>query len=192
MSKRVLDLLVAVLGLIVCCPVLIVLIIAIRLDSRGRAIFVQQRVGRDGRLFACYKLRTMRDGTLELLTHLSPSDSVTGIGHVLRRSKLDELPQLYNVLKGDMSLVGPRPGLPGDDALILARRKLGVFSVRPGITGLAQVCGIDMSRPAELAAPLSDCGLDRHSGRRRKRVADAFHQRLHRRRGRPADDSVGE
>ena len=151
MAKRILDLWVAVLGLVVFCPVLIILMIAIRLDSRGRAIFVQQRVGRDGRLFACYKLRTMRDGTDQSLTHLAQRDSVTQIGHLLRRSKLDELPQLYNVLKGDMSLVGPRPGLPGDDALIQARQELAVFSVRPGITGLAQVCGIDMSRPAALA-----------------------------------------
>lgn len=152
MTKRIVDLLVAALGLAILSPALIALMIAVKLDSPGPAIFVQQRVGRGGRLFQCYKLRTMREGTLETLTHLSSVSSVTKLGHFLRRSKLDEIPQLYNVFKGDMSLVGPRPGLPGDLPLIQARQKLHVLNVRPGMTGLAQVCGIDMSRADVLAA----------------------------------------
>ena len=152
MTKRIVDLLVAALGLVILSPALIALMIAVKLDSPGPAIFVQQRVGRGGRLFQCYKLRTMREGTLETLTHLSSVSSVTKLGHFLRRSKLDEIPQLYNVFKGDMSLVGPRPGLPGDLPLIQARQKLHVLNVRPGMTGLAQVCGIDMSRADVLAA----------------------------------------
>ena len=139
MTKRIVDLLVAALGLAILSPALIALMIAVKLDSPGPAIFVQQRVGRGGRLFQCYKLRTMREGTLETLTHLSSVSSVTKLGHFLRRSKLDEIPQLYNVFKGDMSLVGPRPGLPGDLPLIQARQKLHVLNVRPGMTGLAEL-----------------------------------------------------
>jgi O-antigen biosynthesis protein WbqP len=97
------------------------------------------------------KFRTMRPGTASVATHLAEASAVTPFGRFLRRTKLDELPQLWNVLKGEMSLVGPRPCLPNQEELIAERQKRGVFEVRPGITGLAQVNGIDMSEPARLA-----------------------------------------
>lgn len=145
------DVAFASVGLCLSLPVLLVLGLAIRATSLGPAIFVQPRVGRRERVFNCYKLRTMRAGTLSAATHLVSASSVTKLGHVLRRLKIDELPQLWNVLKGDMSLVGPRPGLPSQTELLLARRMRGVPAVRPGITGPGQVEGVDMSEPARLA-----------------------------------------
>ncbi|WP_024586614.1 sugar transferase [Aliihoeflea sp. 2WW] len=149
-GKRLLDIAIALPLLLVASPVLTVLVLAIRLDSTGPGLFRQMRVGRDERAFTCLKLRTMRADTGDRATHLTSADQVTRIGGFLRRTKLDELPQLWNVLKGEMSLVGPRPCLPSQDELIVARRRRGVFLVRPGITGLAQVRGIDMSDPARL------------------------------------------
>ena len=93
----------------------------------------------------------MSEDTVSVASHLVNSPSITSLGRFLRKTKLDELPQLWNVLKGEMSLVGPRPGLPNQPELTAARKKLGVFEVRPGITGLAQVSGIDMSAPELLA-----------------------------------------
>jgi O-antigen biosynthesis protein WbqP len=137
--------------LLFCSPILLIVIIAIRLQSPGPAIFRQVRVGKNGRPFTCYKLRTMYSGTANLPTHEVQASSVTVFGEHLRRFKVDELPQLCNVLIGDMSLVGPRPCLPSQTALVEARRQLGVFEVRPGITGLAQVNGVDMSDANRLA-----------------------------------------
>jgi O-antigen biosynthesis protein WbqP len=149
--KRALDVLASMLLLLFCSPILIIVIIAIRLQSPGPAIFRQVRVGKNGRPFTCYKLRTMYSGTANLPTHEVQASSVTVFGEHLRRFKVDELPQLCNVLIGDMSLVGPRPCLPSQTALVEARRQLGVFEVRPGITGLAQVNGVDMSDANRLA-----------------------------------------
>ncbi len=149
--KRILDILVAVAGLLVAAPILLVLALAIRWASSGPAIFSQIRLGRDCRPFTCYKLRSMYVGTSQGPTHEVGSASVTPVGAFLRKTKLDELPQLFNVLKGDMSLVGPRPCLPAQSELIAARLSENVFSVQPGITGLAQVLGIDMSDPLKLA-----------------------------------------
>jgi O-antigen biosynthesis protein WbqP len=149
--KRTLDVLASMLLLLFCSPILLIVIIAIRLQSPGPAIFRQIRVGKGGRPFTCYKLRTMYSGTAHLPTHEVQASSVTPIGEYLRRFKIDELPQLCNVLIGDMSLVGPRPCLPSQTALVEARRQLGVFEVRPGITGLAQVNGVDMSDANRLA-----------------------------------------
>jgi O-antigen biosynthesis protein WbqP len=149
--KRALDALAGMLLLLFCSPILLIVIIVIRLQSRGPAIFRQVRVGKGGRPFTCYKLRTMYSGTANLPTHEVQASSVTPIGEHLRRFKIDELPQLCNVLIGDMSLVGPRPCLPSQTALVEARRQLGVFDVRPGITGLAQVNGVDMSDANRLA-----------------------------------------
>jgi O-antigen biosynthesis protein WbqP len=149
--KRALDVLACALFLAVFWPVLLLIIIAIRLQSPGKAIFAQTRVGKNGRPFTCYKLRTMYSGTANLPTHQVEASAVTPFGELLRRFKIDELPQLWNVLAGDMSLVGPRPCLPSQVELADARRRLGVFEVRPGITGLAQVSGVDMSDAHRLA-----------------------------------------
>ena len=149
--KRAFDVLASMLLLLFCWPILLIVIIAIRLQSPGPAIFRQVRVGKNGRPFTCYKLRTMYSGTANLPTHEVQASSVTPLGEHLRRFKIDELPQLCNVLIGDMSLVGPRPCLPSQTALVEARRQLGVFEVRPGITGLAQVNGVDMSDANRLA-----------------------------------------
>jgi O-antigen biosynthesis protein WbqP len=149
--KRSFDFLACALFLLVCWPILLIVMIAIRLQSPGPAIFVQIRVGKDERPFACYKLRTMYSGTANLPTHEVKASSLTALGEHLRRLKIDELPQLWNVLIGDMSLVGPRPCMPSQTELVEVRRQLGVFQVRPGITGLAQVNGIDMADARRLA-----------------------------------------
>lgn len=149
--KRILDLAGALTGIALLWPLALVVAAIVKLDTRGPALFVQQRVGRDERVFRCLKFRSMHVETPERATHYSTPSDVTRVGRILRRTKLDELPQLLNVLAGDMSLVGPRPCLRSQASLIEARRKLGVFRVRPGITGLAQVYELDMSTPELLA-----------------------------------------
>ena len=147
---RVFDFLFSLVGLVVGFPVLLVLTL-IGLFDTGSPIFRQVRVGRHQQPFTLVKFRTMKVDTASVATHLASSASITRFGHFLRKTKLDELPQLWNVLKGDMSLVGPRPGLFNQEELTAERAKRGVFDVRPGITGLAQVSEIDMSTPALLA-----------------------------------------
>lgn len=131
-------------------PILLVLWVLGWFDT-GSPLFRQERVGRYQKPFTLVKFRTMRPDTASVATHLADASSVTKLGHFLRRSKLDELPQLWNVLKGEMSLVGPRPCLFSQTELIDERESCGVFNVRPGITGLAQIKGIDMSTPRLLA-----------------------------------------
>lgn len=150
--KRAFDLAAAAIGLVCLAPVVAACALLVRLSSKGPVIFRQTRVGKDERPFTCYKLRTMRTETAHVPTHQMASSAVTPIGRHLRRLKLDELPQLWNVLKGDMSFVGPRPCLPTQVELILARRRLGLAGLMPGITGISQVAGIDMSDPERLAA----------------------------------------
>ncbi|WP_280570249.1 sugar transferase [Chromohalobacter sp. 296-RDG] len=147
---RFFDLLFSTLGLVIGSPVLLVLIL-IGLFDTGSPLFRQERVGRDKKPFTLVKFRTMKVDTISVASHLANSASITRFGHFLRRTKLDELPQLWNVLKGDMSLVGPRPGLFNQEELTAERAKRGVFDVRPGVTGLAQVSDIDMSTPQLLA-----------------------------------------
>lgn len=147
---RMLDVVLAGLGLLVLWPVLLVLCVLGWLDTRS-PLFMQERVGRNQRPFVLVKFRTMRPGTASVASHLVNSTVITPLGGMLRRTKLDELPQLWNVLLGDMSLVGPRPGLPNQHELTAARVDHGVYAHRPGITGLAQVNGIDMSTPTLLA-----------------------------------------
>ncbi len=144
------DFVFSLLGLVVGFPVLLVLTIVGLFDT-GSPIFRQVRVGRHQKPFTLVKFRTMKVDTASVATHLASSASITRFGHFLRKTKLDELPQLWNVLKGEMSLVGPRPGLFNQEELTAERAKRGVFDVRPGITGLAQVNEIDMSTPALLA-----------------------------------------
>jgi O-antigen biosynthesis protein WbqP len=149
--KRAFDVAAAAVGLVLLAPVVAACALLIRVSSKGPAIFRQWRVGKDERLFTCYKLRTMRCETAHLPTHEMTVAAVTPIGRHLRRLKLDELPQLWNILKGEMSFVGPRPCLPTQQELILARRRLGLAGLMPGITGVSQVAGIDMSDPERLA-----------------------------------------
>ncbi|EHY76324.1 sugar transferase [Stutzerimonas stutzeri ATCC 14405 = CCUG 16156] len=147
---RLFDLVFSLLGLLVGLPVLLVLTV-IGLFDTGSPIFRQVRVGRDQKPFTLVKFRTMKVDTASVASHLASSASITRFGHFLRKTKLDELPQLWNVLKGEMSLVGPRPGLFNQEELTAERAKRGVYDVRPGITGLAQVSEIDMSTPVLLA-----------------------------------------
>lgn len=149
--KRFLDILMALAAVPVALLAILPLVIIIRLDSQGPAFFTQARVGKNETVFTLVKLRTMRQFTPNLPSHEAPRHMVTPIGRILRRFKLDELPQIWNVLAGHMSFVGPRPCLETQHELIEARRLLGVFLVRPGITGLAQISGIDMSSPEKLA-----------------------------------------
>lgn len=147
---RILDFVFSLLGLVFGSPVLLVIYI-IGLFDTGSPVFKQVRVGRNKKPFILVKYRTMSVDTESVASHLASTASITKMGGFLRKTKLDELPQLWNVLKGDMSLVGPRPGLFNQEELTAARDSLGVFNVRPGITGLAQVNDIDMSTPELLA-----------------------------------------
>jgi len=141
MWKRTFDIAVALLGLVLCLPLLVLVAVLIRLDSRGRVFFVQTRLGRYGRPFRLYKFRTMTDRPRRRSDEVLPNDpEVTAVGRLLRRLKIDELPQLWNVLRGEMSIVGPRPALPKqlEELDEVGRIRL---QVRPGLTGLAQVHG---------------------------------------------------
>jgi len=153
---RLLDLLFSATGLVLLLPVLIVVLVMGWLDTRS-PLFRQVRVGRHQKPFVLVKFRTMRPDTASVASHLADASAITPLGIFLRRTKLDELPQLWNVLKGEMSLVGPRPCLFNQQELVDEREKRGVYQVRPGITGLAQVQGIDMSTPQKLAE--TDAGM---------------------------------
>lgn len=148
--NRLFDIVFSTIGLIFVAPVLLVITLISWFETRS-PLFCQTRVGRNQQPFTLIKFRTMRIGTASVATHLASKADITRFGRFLRRTKLDELPQLWNVLTGNMSLVGPRPCLPNQHELIHARQTLGVFNARPGITGLAQVQGIDMSTPEKLA-----------------------------------------
>ncbi|KID57958.1 lipid carrier : UDP-N-acetylgalactosaminyltransferase [Pseudoalteromonas luteoviolacea] len=147
---RILDFLFAFFGLLFAFPFLLILFVVGLFDT-GSPIFTQERVGRNKKPFILVKFRTMKVDTASVASHLASASSITAFGGFLRRTKLDELPQLWNVLKGEMSLVGPRPGLFNQTDLTHAREAKKVFDVRPGITGLSQVNEIDMSTPELLA-----------------------------------------
>lgn len=147
---RFIDFFAAFLGLLFLWPVLLIVIIIGFFDT-GSPIFVQERVGRNKKPFNLIKFRTMSVGTQSVASHLASNTSITKLGAFLRKTKIDELPQLINVLKGEMSFVGPRPNLFNQHELMIEREALGVYEVLPGITGLAQVQNIDMSTPALLA-----------------------------------------
>ncbi|MGP8307226.1 sugar transferase [Vibrio sp. YIC-376] len=147
---RIIDFLAAFFGLLFLWPVLLVVTI-IGLFDTGSPIFVQERVGRNKKPFKLIKFRTMSVDTKSVASHLASNAAITKLGSFLRKTKIDELPQLINVLKGEMSLVGPRPNLFNQEELIAERDALGVYNVLPGITGLAQVQNIDMSTPTLLA-----------------------------------------
>ena len=147
---RFIDIVIALIGLVVTFPLLVLLALIGWFDT-GSPIFRQQRVGQYQQPFSLVKFRTMKPDTASVATHLASAAAITPFGRFLRRTKLDELPQLWNVLKGEMSLVGARACLFNQQELIEARAARGVFNWRPGITGLAQVKGIDMSDPELLA-----------------------------------------
>jgi O-antigen biosynthesis protein WbqP len=143
--KRGFDIAVALTGLLISWPVLLWLGLAVIIDSPGPAIHWSRRVGQGNRIFRMPKFRTMRTDAPDVASHLleDPDRWITPLGRFLRRSSLDELPQLWSVLKGDMSLVGPRPALFNQDDLVALRTAAGVETLRPGVTGWAQVNGRD-------------------------------------------------
>lgn len=147
---RLIDFLAAFFGLLLLWPVLVIVTIIGMFDT-GSPIFVQTRVGKNKKAFKLIKFRTMSVETKSVASHLASNASITKLGNFLRKTKIDELPQLINVVKGEMSLVGPRPNLFNQEELIKEREKLGVYDVLPGVTGLAQVQNIDMSTPKLLA-----------------------------------------
>lgn len=150
MMQRIFDIVFSIVGLIIGSPVLL-LIYLIGIFDTGSPIFFQVRVGRNQHPFTLVKFRTMKVDTKSVASHLADVSAITPVGRILRKTKLDELPQLWNVLKGEMSLVGPRPCLFNQHELIKERDHYAVFKARPGITGLAQLNDIDMSRPKLLA-----------------------------------------
>ncbi len=144
--KRWLDFLISLIGLIVLSPLFLILIIAVKIDDPGPAFFTQKRVGIGKSHFNLYKFRSMKMSTPhDTPTHLleNPQQYITRMGRFLRKSSLDELPQIWNILKGDMSIVGPRPALWNQYDLIEERDKYGANDVRPGLTGWAQITGRD-------------------------------------------------
>lgn len=144
--KRPLDFILSLLGVILLSPLLIIIALLIKLDSKGPIIFKQKRIGINKSTFMIYKFRTMRTGTpKEMPTHmLNKADSyITKTGKFLRKTSLDELPQLFNILKGQMAIIGPRPALWNQDDLVAERDKYKANDVRPGLTGLAQISGRD-------------------------------------------------
>jgi O-antigen biosynthesis protein WbqP len=147
---RFLDILLSLSGLVLLTPVWLALIVIGYFDTRS-PLFMQTRVGRHMKPFVLLKFRSMKLNTASVATHLADASAITAYGRFLRRSKLDELPQLWNVVMGDMSLVGPRPCLFNQEDLVRERAARKVFDVRPGITGLGQVQGLDMSNPRLLA-----------------------------------------
>ena len=147
---RSMDLFFSFSGLMLFFPLLLPVLVFDSIGSRT-LLFKQERIGRNQKPFILIKFRTMLPGTPSIASHLSSASAVTSVGKILRRTKLDELPQLWNVLKGEMSLVGPRPNLYNQEELVAARSDKAVYDVRPGITGLAQIQGIDMSNPQLLA-----------------------------------------
>ena len=152
--KRLLDIVLSLTALIVLAPLLLVLALLVKLDSPGPALFKQKRVGRNEKLFDIYKFRSMYTSAPRAVdtSELQNAEShITRVGRVLRKTSLDELPQLFNVLKGEMSLIGPRPLVPNEKDIHELRREKGAYRVRPGITGWAQVNGRDCVLPVDKA-----------------------------------------
>ncbi len=144
--KRIIDVVLSGLAIIILSPLLLVLCIAIKLDSPGPILFTQKRVGIHKTYFQIYKFRTMRTDTpKDMPTHMlaNPEQYITKTGRFLRKTSLDELPQIFNIFKGDMSIVGPRPALWNQDDLVAERDKYGANDVTPGLTGWAQINGRD-------------------------------------------------
>lgn len=143
--KRLIDLTLAILAIIVLLPFILLTAIAVKLTSKGTVLYWSQRVGINNTLFAMPKFRSMKIDTPTVATHLlkNPRDALTPIGDFLRKSSLDELPQLWSILKGDMSFVGPRPALFNQEDLMALRNQLHIEKLVPGLTGWAQINGRD-------------------------------------------------
>ncbi|MGT2910900.1 sugar transferase [Streptococcus cameli] len=144
--KRLLAIIISGCAIIVLSPVLLLIALAIKLDSKGPVLFKQKRVGKDKTYFMIYKFRSMYvDAPSDMPTHLlkDPSAMITKVGAFLRKTSLDELPQLFNIFKGEMAIVGPRPALWNQYDLLEERDKYGANSIRPGLTGWAQINGRD-------------------------------------------------
>ena len=143
--KRLIDVIFGLMLLSILSPMLLIISLVIKLDSKGPALFSQRRIGRNNQEFLLYKFRTMQIGAPNVATHLlkDPESYITSIGKLLRKSSLDELPQLFNIIKGDMTFIGPRSALYNQYDLIKLRTKCGVHRLRPGVSGWAQVNGRD-------------------------------------------------
>ncbi len=143
--KRGIDLFLSFIGLVILAVPMLIVALIIKIDSKGPAIFKQDRIGKDKSHFNLYKFRSMKTSTPDVATHLmqNPEQYITKVGKFIRKTSIDELPQLLNILKGDMSIIGPRPALWNQDDLIAERDKYNANSVRPGLTGWAQINGRD-------------------------------------------------
>lgn len=151
-GKRLFDMVCAAAALALLWPVMLIVAAAVRIEDGGPALFRQQRVGRFGRLFTFFKFRSMPVNTGDVPSHLARSLTVTRIGRIIRRTNLDELPQLWNILRGEMSFVGPRPALPRQQDVCRLRHDAGADRRLPGLTGLAQVDAFDGMSPEEKVA----------------------------------------
>ena len=144
--KRGIDCILSLIGLIILSPILLIIAVIIKMTSPGPVLFRQERMGKDNKHFRIMKFRTMRiDTPKDCPTHMleNPDQYITKIGHILRKTSLDELPQLWNIFVGDMAVIGPRPRLPNQYDLNALRDQNGASKVRPGLTGLAQISGRD-------------------------------------------------
>ncbi len=144
--KRMIDFILSIFAIIFLCPLLLLIVFAIKIDDYGPVLFTQNRIGKDNKIFKIYKFRTMKIATpSDTPTHLleNPEQYITKVGAVLRKTSLDELPQIFNIFIGDMSIIGPRPALWNQDDLIELRSEYGVDKIRPGLTGWAQINGRD-------------------------------------------------
>lgn len=162
--KRIFDFLMSLIAIIILSPVILITALAVKFTSPGPMLFKQRRIGKDNVEFEIYKFRTMRIDTPNVPTHLleNPGQWITPIGKFLRKTSLDELPQLFNILKGEMSIVGPRPALYNQLDLRDMRTKVGVHKLVPGLTGWAQINGRD-EIPLSLKVSLDKEYLDRKS-----------------------------
>ncbi|GAB5534169.1 MAG: sugar transferase [Rubricoccaceae bacterium] len=142
-GKRLFDVAASTAALVVLSPVLAVTAVAVRVEDRGPALFVSERVGRDGKLFKFLKFRSMPVNTAHVPSNSAGALQITRTGRVIRRTSIDELPQLFSILRGDMSVVGPRPAIPAQETLRQLREENGALACRPGLTGLAQINSYD-------------------------------------------------
>lgn len=162
--KRIFDFIMSLLAIICLSPIIIIVSLIIKVTSDGPILFKQRRIGKDNKEFNIYKFRTMRVDTPNVATHLleNPEQYITAIGKFMRKTSLDELPQLFNILKGEMSIVGPRPALYNQLDLRDMRTKVGVHKLVPGLTGWAQINGRD-EIPLDIKVKLDKEYLDQKS-----------------------------